>query len=117
MTLAACAWFLLSLLLAAVSGAEPRVELMYVLVCFFGLVGIALFVRRARDVYDKLIPLVIWFMITMLVFDLLSAWLIVKRQPFSGWYAIYPAGIGLFLVVAVGYGYVLNIMGSKGGKK
>jgi hypothetical protein len=78
------------------SGAPIRVKIADAIPLTFGFLAPAILVRGYNDLAKWRWVFMASILLTLVVYDLLSAAMISKREPFDGWYIIYPLG-GLFL--------------------
>ncbi|WP_157960438.1 hypothetical protein [Marinimicrobium alkaliphilum] len=89
----------LSVLSVALSGAPARVHAVNI-GCFFVafVVGTVLAERRAGNLPGY----VIWLLVGgvgLLLWDILSAFAVVKAEVFMGWYVLYPLGLAGLVVL------------------
>ena len=72
------------------------------------LLAIWIFVDRFGDIRRHFSVLSGWFAAVMLLFDWSTSALVVKRELFDGWYAVYPAGLAFQFALAALVGGVMD---------
>ncbi len=88
----------------AISGAPIRVHVVDISALFIAFVAPG-FIARNKEIKTQFYIWLLGAVIGLFAWDILSAYIIAKREIFMGWFIIYPIGIvGLVLLqVAVKY--------------
>jgi hypothetical protein len=98
-------FFILSVISIIISGAPIRVHIVDVSALFIAFAAPAL-IALNREIKTQLCIWLLGAFVGVFIWDVLSAYVIAKREIFRGWYIVYPIGVLGLIILQTAIKYI-----------